>query len=343
MAGKRGTQEIQNFKKRQAIALHQKGWKCAEIAEAVDVTTRAVQRWLKEFSERGEESLEMKRRGIPEEQTRLVCEADELELKSVMVHYTPEELGLPYLLWNRQAVQELVLNKFGVRLAARTVGTYLQRWGYTAQRPAKKAYEQDDVAAREWVEKEYPAIEKRAMKEKAVILWGDESRCQNQPGYQRGYAPAGKTPTLLVSGKKKLAINFISAVGNRGDMRFMLYEGTMDAPRFIDFLRRIIGSYPDRKVFLIVDNLRVHKSRKVKAWLKTRTERIELFYLPPYSPELNPDEYLNQDMKRNVHRKGMPRTQQQLAHNARAFLKSIQRRPDHVSSYFRHRFVRYAA
>lgn len=342
MGQPRGSAEIQNFQKRRAIELYRKGWKNTLIADAVGVTARAVQKWIRGYKERGDRSLDMGGRGVREGTNRMLSDEQESKIEALIFTHFPSDLNLPFLLWSRQAVQELIRTQYDLNIAINTVGDYLARWGYTAQRPAKKAYEQNDVAVCKWLEIEYPKLQTRAVKEHATIYWGDESRCQNQPGYCRGYAPVGETPTVSISGKSKLSINFVSCISNRGDMRFMTYGGTMNADMFIIFLERIVKS-ATRKVFLILDNLRVHHSKKVAAWVEGRKDKIELHFIPAYSPELNPDEYLNQDLKRNVHKEGMPKTQTQLEKNTQAFLRSVQRRPEHVASYFRHRHVLYAS
>ena len=181
----------------------------------------------------------------------------------------------------------------------------------------------------------------RAKAEKAEIYWGDETGIQNSADYQKGFAPKGKTPVLLVE-SKKARVNMISAITNRGKVRFMLYEDTMNCNRLIEFMKRLIKD-ASRKVFLILDNLRVHHGKKVMRWLDKNKDKIELFFLPPYSPEYNPDEYLNHDLKRNVHSGQQVRSKDDIKNKTRSFMKTIQHRPGHVMSYFRHKSALFAA
>ena len=222
-----------------------------------------------------------------------------------------------------------------------TIADYLKRWGFTAQRPTKKAWQKDSKRVGRWLAEEYPAISKRAGEEDAQIYWGDETGIQNTAEYQRGYAPKGQTPLIRVE-SKKARINMLSAITNRGKVRFMIYEDTMDADKLIDFMKRLVRD-SEHKVFFILDNLRVHHSKKVTGWLVEHEKEIEVFYLPPYSPEHNPDEYLNGDLKRSVHSGSQPRTKDDLKYKTRSFMKHLQFDSAHVKSYFRAKYVRYAA
>ncbi|TCL52961.1 transposase, partial [Hydrogenispora ethanolica] len=223
----------------------------------------------------------------------------------------------------------------------RTITDYLKRWGFTFQKPAKQAYEQRPEAVQKWLDEEYPAIKERAKHEKAEIYWGDETGIQNDAYQAKGFAPKGKTPIIKLNVNKS-RVNMISAISNRGLVRFMLYEDTMTAERLIQFMFRLIKD-ANRKVYLILDNLRTHHSKNVKQWLEKNKDKIEVFYLPSYSPELNPDEYLNGDLKRRVH-SGIPaRTLKDLKKKTRSFMKTLQRRSYHVKNYFKHDRVSYAA
>jgi transposase len=253
----------------------------------------------------------------------------------------PEQLKLPFVLWTRTAVRDLIAERYGVTLSIRTVGDYLARWGLTPQKPVERAYQRNPKLIAKWLHEDYPALEARAKREGAVILWGDETGIQNTANCGRSYAPPGKTPQVKVDGKQ-LKINAISAVGNRGDVRFMIYSGKMNQKRFIGFLDRVAASFP-KKVILIVDNLRVHHGKLVAEWVKANSDKLELHFIPSYSPELNPDEYLNRDLKKNVNAKKTPRTEAELRENVLSFLRALQKTPRRVQSYFTSKFIRYAA
>jgi len=221
--------------------------------------------------------------------------AQEVWVRQRIVAAVPEQLSLPFALWTRRAIQALVEQQFGLQLSDRLVGKYLKRWGYTAQRPVKKAMEQRNDLVQAWLRERYPAIAARAKAEGAVIYWADETAVKEDTNWIRGFAPAGRTPVLEASARWA-KLSMISAITNRGEIAFQIVEGTINAERFIEFLERLITSAAS-KVFLIVDNLRVHHAKLVRAWVEPRAAQIELFYLPPYAPESNPDEYLNHDFK----------------------------------------------
>ena len=210
---------------------------------------------------------------------------------------------MPFALWTRIAVQQLIRKLWGIEVPIRTIGDYLNRWDFTPQKPLKRAYEQNPKAVKKWLEDEYPAIQQKAKKEDAEIQWGDETGLCNDSYHGGSYSPRGKTPAIRLSAKCK-RVNLISSITNQGKVRFMIYNTPMNADTFINFMKRLIKD-TDRKIFLILDNLKVHHSDKARDWLLEHTDQIEVFFLPSYSPELNPDEYLNCDLKEGVH-SGIP-------------------------------------
>ena len=211
----------------------------------------------------------------------------------------------------------------------------------TPQKPLVRAKERSPTAIAAWLERDYPAIAKRARAQRAVIYWGDETGISNQDQVGRTYAPRGRTPVVSRTAKR-ITRSMISAVSNRGLMRFMLYEGALNVDRFLAFLRRLIKD-AGQKVFLIIDNLEVHHARKVKAWVASHAHEIELFYLPAYAPEHNPDEYLNGELKRKLRQQPQPDGEDELVRNVRSVLRAIQRSPERVRAYFTPEPVRYAA
>lgn len=187
------------------------------------------------------------------------------------------------------------------------------------QRPVKRAYKQDQEKIGKWLNEEFPGIAERAKAEDAEIFFGDETNIQNTCNYMRGYAPKGKTPVVKTE-SQKFKINMLSAVSKRGKLRFVLYKDNMDSDKLTDFMRRLVHD-SKKKVFLILDNLKVHHSKKVQAWLENHKDKIEVFYLPPYALEYNPDELVNSDLKRSVGSKASPRSKDELEHNVRSHLK----------------------
>ena len=217
---------------------------------------------------------------------------------------SPEEVGIASPLWTRRAVAELIRKEYGIDMPVRTVGEYLERWGYTAKVPRRHAKDQDPEEVRHWLEVTYPAIELRAAREDAEIHWCDETGAVADQQPRRGYAREGR-PARIEVPDPHIRMNLISTISNEGSVHFMTYKETMTAALFITFLERML-SETTRKIFLIVDRLRAHEAKKVEAWAAEHRDRIELFFLPRYAPERNADEYLNNDMKGSINATGLP-------------------------------------
>jgi len=288
--------DAQDEMRRQAMRMREElklPWK--EIARVVGVNVSTVIGWSKRFQREGVDGLKSKTRGRRYLSGRTLTLVQEWQLRSVIVGENPKQMSLPYALWNRRAVMQLVKVLFDIDMPIRTVGEYLLRWGYTPQRPIKRALEQNPVKVEQWMNETYPTIAARAKAEGAVIYWGDETAVAEDGHWLRGYAPVGHTPVLAAPSKRH-GLSMISAISNQGLVRFEFIEEAMNTELFIGFMEKLVADSP-QKVFLILDNLKVHHAKKVAAWLEEHQARIEVFYLPPYSPEINPDEYLNRDFK----------------------------------------------
>ena len=312
-----------------------------QAAQLVGVSRQSVNGWMKNYRGRGQQALGGKKRGRRTgEKTRLTNKQCE-KIKSWLKDTTPEQLSFAFALWTRRSIQVLIEEKLGIKLPLTTISEYLKRWGFTAQRPKKRAIEQQPEAVKKWLKHTYPDIEIYARKEGSEIHWGDEMGLRSNANYGRSYAPKGKTPTMETSAKH-LCINVISTVTNKGQLRFMLYSESFTAKVFLTFLRRLIKG-ARKKILLIVDNLRVHHAKIVQEWLKENKSTIELRFLPPYAPEYNPDEYLNNTLKRSVASKRFPKTADELKSNVRSALSHLQKMPTKIMSLFRAPSVRYAA
>jgi transposase len=315
------------------------GRKQVEVAEVLGVTRHAVGKWVKMFRLKGEEALEAKRRGRPKGGLLLSWQA--AQIAKTVVDHNPEQLRLPFYLWTREAVAQLIEQRFGIRLSVWTVGRYLSRWGFTPQKPARRAYEQNPEAIRCWLEEDYPAIQRQAKKEKALIFWGDETGLRSDHVAGRSYGRCGQTPVIPGTGKR-FGCNMISAITNQGKLNFMVFKDSFNTEVFLEFLRRLLRQI-QRKIFLIVDSHPVHRGIKVRKWVEKHRRQIRLSYLPGYSPELNPDELLNQDIKSNAVGRRRAKNQEELVANARSFLQSHQKQPHIIRQYFQGEHVRYAA
>lgn len=335
------TTEAQQELREMAIRLKESGKTYKVIAEIVHVQPTTICAWYKAYQRGGKKAIKIKKRGRPSGSCRTMTEAQENEIKRAIVDKCPDQLKFPFALWTRIAVQQLIRELLSIQMPIRTVGEYLKRWNFTPQKPLRNAYKQNPKAVEAWLKDEYPAIAEKAKKEAGEIHWGDETGLCNDSYHGRSYAPRGETPAIKLHPKCK-RVNLISTVTNQGKVRFMVYKDKMNSQTLIQFMKRLIKD-SERKLFLILDNLRVHHSHMVEDWLKDHKTQIEVFFLPAYSPELNPDEYLNCDLKIGVHSKVPARTKEQLAKKTLSHLRKLQKLPGRVKNYFKHPKISYAA
>jgi len=333
--------EVQYEIRKQVIRLRKQGLPNKTVAQGVGISVYHASRIWQSYQKGGSKAIEPGIRGRRHKEKRTLTEGQEREIQGLIIDKTPDQLKFPFALWTRKAVQELIKRRYKIAMPIRTVGQYLSRWGFTPQKPVKKAREQKPEAVEQWLKTGYPDIVKRAKKEKAEILWGDETGIQNEANRTRGYSPQGTKPVLRIPTKKE-RINMISAINNEGKVRFMIYRDSMISSRLIDFMNRLIKD-AGRKVYLILDNLKVHHSKDVAKWLEKKKDKIAVFYLPSYSPELNPDEYLNNDLKHRVHSGIQAETVKDLKHKTESFMRTLVKRAHHVKKYFEHQAVVYAA
>jgi transposase len=324
-------------------ALHgrERGYTEADLADLLGVSRETVCRWWSAYTAHGLGALPHERTGRPLGSGRFLADEQARHVQRLLDEKNPEDLGIPAPLWNRRAVRDLIDQECGVRLAVRTVGQYLKRWGYTSKRPSRRAKKQDPEEIQQWLEETYPAIEKRATEEDATIYWCDETgaKADEHPGC--GYAREGQPATIAVP-DPHIGMNQISAISNTGEVRFMTYGRTMNAALFLVFLGKLLRSTTG-KLFLIVDRLQAHQTPAVREWVAARRDRLEVFALPRRAPERNPDEYLNNDLKGQVNAEGLPDSKQDLRSSIQGFMRKLLHFPDHVRSYFQHPDVQYAA
>lgn len=252
----------------------------------------------------------------------------------------PLQFKLPFALWTRAQIRALIVQRYSVKLSLVSVGRLLAQLGLTCQRPLFRAYQQDRSLVERWLKEEFPKIRTRAKREKSEIFFEDESGVRSDFHSGTTWAPKGQTPVVRATGQR-FSLNMISAISARGELRFMVVRGGVGAGVFIAFLKRLIHGQR-RPIYLIVDGHPSHRSKKVKAYVESLQGKLRLFFLPPYSPELNPDELVWNDVKNN----GVGRT---LVHGPADLLRAVvgrlrylQKTPEHVRSFFRHPETRYA-
>lgn len=336
------TLEQLHERRKQVVRLHRKGMKIMQIVAMTGLSYPTVRKAVDRYTEGGWLAIRPAARGREPGMGRMLNADQEAHIRRVIIDKRPEQLKMEFYLWSRAAVGLLIEQEFGIRLPVRTVGKYLKRWGFTPQKPIKKAYEQRPEAVRTWLDEAYPAIEAQARAEGGEIHWGDETALVNTDVRGRGFAPAGQTPVAYAPGGTRHKLSMIATVTNQGKTRWMIIDEAFNADKLIEFLQALIQD-AGRKVFLILDNLRVHHSKPVKAWLAEHVAEIEVFYLPSYSPELNPEERLNADLKQAMGKKVPVRTKAKLRNAAEAHMTHLENTPERVRSFFQDPRVKYAA
>ena len=261
-----------------------------QAAELFGVSIRFVNKIWGKYKKEGTQGIELKKRGV-KKNSGGISEEQRLEIQEKINKNTPDHYGISYFLWTSEAISILIQQVTGITYGSRHVRKLLDEWGYSSQKPIYKAYEQQTANVTKWLEEDYPQIQMQANQEDAIIMWGDETGMRSDHQAGKSYSKRGKTPVIRRTGQR-FSVNMISALSNRGKLSFCIIDGRVNAGIFLNFLKQLIkGS--KRKIILIVDGHPMHKAILVKEWVEENKGKIELKFLPPYSPELNPDEYLN--------------------------------------------------
>ena len=340
MAVKRGTKDSQETKRKLVVTyLRRQRGTHMQAAELFELSKSAVDKIWTRYKIGGLRGLVSKKRGVTG--GKKINGKQAAQVRGLIKDKLPDQLKLPFGLWTREAVQQLILRRFKIELSRWQVGRYLKSWGYTPQKPISKAFEQKPEKVKAWLEKEYPAIKRRAAKEGAVIYSGDETGMRSDHQAGRSYAPSGETPVVKRTGQR-FSLNMISAISNKGHLQFMIIDGRFNSDVFEVFLKQMI-KYGRQKIYFVTDGHPAHKTKKLNEWLSKNKNRIDVFFLPPYSPELNPQEYVNQDVKTNVIGKKRPINKAQMRENVEEFMYKRKNDKKQVQKYFHVSHVKYAA
>jgi transposase len=328
--------------RRRAVAAVEAGATRTDVERLLGIPRQTTGKWVQAYRAGGEAALASKPRGRPKGSGTKLLPRQAAQVARLLRDRRPEQLKLPFYLWTCGAVAELIEQRFGVQVSRWTAGRYLKRWGFTPQKPLRRAREQNPAAVARWLREEYPQLRREAKREKAQIFWGDEMGLRSDHTAGRSYSPKGQTPVIPGTGQR-FRCNMISALTNQGALTFMVFRKSFTVAVFLRFLRRLVRQQKGRKVYLIVDGHPVHRAKLVQAWAEKHKKKIRLIRLPPYSPELNPDEMLNQDVKSNALGRQRPATIEQMEHSVRSYLHRRQRQPNIVKNYFLEKHVLYAA
>ena len=334
--------QAQHERRRQVVRAYKRGVNRRQIARDLGLSYSSVRMIVNRFKKDGMRGIDSGQRGRQAGSCRTLSAEQEELIQRLISDKRPEQLKLDFALWTRAAVMLLIERECGIRLPVRSVGEYLKRWGFTPQKPIRRAYEKSPVAVQKWLDESYPEIAKRAKTEGAEIHWGDETAVVNTDVRGRGYAPKGDTPVAFVVGGARQKLSMISTVTNQGKTSWMIIDGNFNHLRLIEFFEALIKQV-GRKVFLVLDNLGVHHCKPVKEWLAANVKQIEAFYLPSYSPELNPDERLNGDLKQAIETRVPCRTKDKLRKAATEHMTAIEKNPERIKSFFEDPKIAYAA
>nr|WP_218945950.1 IS630 family transposase [Streptomyces hawaiiensis] len=310
-----------------------------DVAAVFGVSLKAVDKWWAKWQAGGREALVMRPRGKPVGVHQVLGEAEQGAVRQAVLDHRPCDVGLSGQLWTRRLIGDLIAKLYRVRLTEPGVGKYLKRWGLSFQRPDKRAVEQDPEAVCRWHQETWPKIRAKAKAEDGQILFADQIGIRSDQVTGRTWGEKGKTPIVRRSGNR-FSVNAMSAISTKGRMHFMVFTESFTAEVMCRFLDRLAGHF-DHKVHLVVDGHSAHRSKMVRDWLAAHPEAVELHFLPPYSPELNPDELVNADLKHSLPKQHRARDQAELAAETRRFFRRRQRQPHIVRGYFGGPHVRY--
>jgi len=320
-------------------AVHQveQGESPETVIKALGMNRRTIYKWIARYREGGTTAL----KATPLSGRPLKLDGVKLQwIYRTVVMKNPLQLRFPFALWTREMVKELIERRYGIRLSVVSVGRLLKKLGLTCQKPIMKAFQQDPVMVQQWLEEEYPKIKKLARQLKAEIYFEDEAGIRSDHHAGTTWGLQGTTPVVRTTGAR-FSVNMLSAITSKGKMRFMTYRGKMKASMFCDFLKRLIHD-ASTKVFLILDGHPVHRSSRVRKFVQATKGNLRLFYLPPYSPELNPDELVWNNVKGKLGRSSI-KGPDDFEGKVRAHLKALQRSPEKVRAFFNEPNLSYAA
>jgi len=314
--------------RRDAVKRVEAGESPEGVAAGLGINRRTMYRWLEAYRNGGAEALGAK--PIPGAPPKL--DAQQLQQLAQMIRDdTPLQYKFEFALWTLAIIGELIKRSFGVSLSEASVGRLMKRLGFTPQRPLYRAWQQDAARVEHWREHEYPKIAARAKREGALVMFADEAGMRSDYHAGTTWAPVGRTPVVTATGAR-YGLNMLSAISAQGHLRFMTIEGRVNGEVFCEFLRRLVTGV-ERKVFLVVDGHPAHRSKLVKRFVEDNSQRLELFHLPPYSPQLNPDELVWGHVKARV-AKATTQTKDELKRMVERTLYRLQKLPQVVAGFF---------
>ena len=306
------------------------------VIKALGFTRGRIYEWLAKYREGGIDALRSRKaRGKTPKLTGQQLQ----KLYRFIVGVDPRQLKFEFALWTRGMVRELIRRKFNVSLSDVSVGRLLRKLGLSPQKPKRTSYQQDDLLVFKWMAEDFKEIKKLAKDAGAEIFFGDESTVRSDYHSGTTWAPQGKTPVVKTTGSRH-KVNLISAISPRGAMKFMATEDSVNSAVFVEFLKRLIAK-TEKPVFLILDNCSVHRSTEVQKFVKSTNGKLRIFFLPPYAPELNPDEHVWNYLKNHKIGRQTSTGQWDLYQRVIKIMRSLQKCPRKIQSFFRHPWTKY--
>jgi transposase len=319
-----------------AVQMYDNGLDVDRIAEIMNVSRSSVFDWVWKYHQGGLAAISTKHAsGRP----TVLDDSEMIRLYTMINGKDPRVYSFGLALWTRALIRDLIKQTFGKDVSLVTVGRILKKLGMSPQRPLYRSWKQDPERVERWKREEYPAIRARAAAEGATILFADEASVRTDYHAGTTWAPVGQTP-VVISSAVRHSVKIVSAVGQRGELSFQVHEGSMNAERFIEFLQSVLHDV-DTPVFLVVDGSSVHRANIVQEYLASTEGRLELFFLPPYSPELNPDEWVNKNVKHDRIARAVPFTRDDLMRVAVKALERLKKCPGIVRGFFADPKLRY--
>lgn len=315
----------------------QRGERVDDVAAVAGVDPSSVYRWVRLYSQGGEEALRStKAKGNA---PKLSAEQAK-KLRQLIVGCDPRQLAFEFALWTREMICELIAREFEVEMSLSAVGRLLKRMGLSAQRPIWRAYQANPEAVQRWKAEEFPIIKAEAAKAGAQIFFCDEASVRSDFHSGTTWGEIGRTPVVKSTGAR-YSVNMISAITPKGKLHFRLVEGKVNAEAFISYCQALLDDNRGRPVFLIVDGHPSHRAKKTKEWVRSTGGKLRLFYLPGYSPQLNPDEWVWKNVKADrIGRAGVT-SLEDLRHKAQSALERLANLPNLVRSFFSDPDLRY--
>ncbi len=321
-----------------AVEQVQAGESPETVIKALGFSRACIYNWLAAYRAGGWQALHAKPlKGRPKK----ISGSQMKWIYTTVTLKNPMQYKFEFALWTRGMIRSLIHQKYGIKLSLPSVGRLLAQLGLTCQKPLMRAFQQNPALVEKWLREEYPQIRSKAKRIGAEIYFGDEAGVRSDFHSGKTWAPKGQTPIIRTTGAR-FGFNMISAVSPKGHMRFMVVQGRVAARQFCDFLRRLVFK-TEKPIFLILDGHPVHRSAKVKNIVESMKGKLQIFFLPPYSPELNPDEHVWNDLKNNGIGRMFVSGPDDMKRKVVSHLKSLQRNPALVQSFFQAPTTKYAA